>query len=145
MSQFHKFHSSVTQFGSTSTAFPTTYNNTLLSLLTRNAFQLVSAYIGTKYVNSPKYVNKNLEPNLYQRETTGTECNNSEISMYTPSEQRECKQINNKFYESGTAIVLNISFQHLNNSVVTVNIFNPLNLDCSTHILPWSLANLDSK
>jgi hypothetical protein len=65
MGQFHKFHSSLPQFGSTSTAFPATHNNTLLPLPTGNAFQLVTAHIGIKDVKPPKYVNKNHESNLY--------------------------------------------------------------------------------
>jgi hypothetical protein len=88
MGQFRKFHSSVTQFGSTSTAFPTTDNNTLLPLLTGNAFQ--HAHIGIMYIKSPKYVNKNQESNLYQRETKYAEYNNPELTMYTLLQQRDC-------------------------------------------------------
>jgi hypothetical protein len=66
MGQFHKFHSSLPQFGSTSAAFPMTDNNTLLHLPKGNAFQLATAHIRIKDVKPPEYVNKNKESNLYQ-------------------------------------------------------------------------------
>jgi hypothetical protein len=53
--------------------------------------------------------------NLYPpRETNYAEYNNSELTMYMLLQQSECS-CNNMFYESDTAIVLNISFLDLNN------------------------------